>query len=308
MEVFKQYLFGFFGSQLKFPLVNHSGHVIEPSAKKHPWETHEGYELAFTIKGKIIYECQDHSDVIVPGGNLSIFKPGEAHRGKEGIFYPCNLYWILLNPFTEQSVSGTPYSASELEEVYKTIEASESRVARATPFLMQLLEQYGNALNEWRTYDKRPALNPDQLALCSPKLVAWIKTLIMTIVIEAVHSFEAAISNSGNSYVQRACAYMEENFMDDINIHDVVSHLGVSEVYLYKNFEKETGQTPNGYLHNLRLEKACDLLAHTEDSITTIAMETGFSSSQYFTNVFKKYAGETPTAFRRRIPGVAREN
>ena len=58
--------------------------------------------------------------------------------------------------------------------------------------------------------------------------------------------------------------------------------------------------TPNDWLQRFRIKKACELLASTDRSITDIALSVGYSSSQYFNNVFRKYVGTTPGEHRER--------
>ncbi len=57
--------------------------------------------------------------------------------------------------------------------------------------------------------------------------------------------------------------------------------------------------SPNDYLQRLRVETAQGLLLETDLAVTAVAGEVGFDTSQYFAAVFKKYTGQTPTAFRR---------
>ena len=57
--------------------------------------------------------------------------------------------------------------------------------------------------------------------------------------------------------------------------------------------------TPNDYLQRLRIDKARSMLGQTRKTVTEIAYSLGFSSSQYFCNVFRRYAGMTPINFRR---------
>jgi AraC-like DNA-binding protein len=59
------------------------------------------------------------------------------------------------------------------------------------------------------------------------------------------------------------------------------------------------GQTINGFLRNIRLEKAKRLLLNTSLDITEIAMQVGFNSSQYFSRVFKDIEGKDPRTFRK---------
>lgn len=55
------------------------------------------------------------------------------------------------------------------------------------------------------------------------------------------------------------------------------------------------------YLLRLRIDKAQELLAGSEMSVTDISHSLGFSSSQHFAGVFKQYTGQTPSAFRRKL-------
>ena len=60
-----------------------------------------------------------------------------------------------------------------------------------------------------------------------------------------------------------------------------------------------TGLTPNDYLLRLRVKKAQELLAQSRQSLTDVGLATGFSSGQYFSNVFRKYTGQTPREYQR---------
>ena len=55
---------------------------------------------------------------------------------------------------------------------------------------------------------------------------------------------------------------------------------------------------PNNYINKLRMERAAEMLRQTELSMTEIAERTGFSSSRYFSTMFKKYMGVTPTQYK----------
>jgi AraC-like DNA-binding protein len=67
---------------------------------------------------------------------------------------------------------------------------------------------------------------------------------------------------------------------------------------MFAMFKKATGLSPNDYLQRHRIECAREQLRRDEVSITDVALSTGFESSQYFSRVFRKYCGITPTEFR----------
>ena len=79
--------------------------------------------------------------------------------------------------------------------------------------------------------------------------------------------------------------------------------LGVTQFVHY--FRSETNLTPARYLNHARIQKACELLTRQpETPITDIGFQCGFSSSQYFTNVFRQRIRETPRDYRRRMTSL----
>ena len=80
---------------------------------------------------------------------------------------------------------------------------------------------------------------------------------------------------------------------------DLVRHVGFSRARMFDIFKAQTGLTPNDYLQRLRIEKAQERLRQTDLSVTEIALATGFSSGQYFSTVFARYKGVSPTDFRK---------
>lgn len=105
--------------------------------------------------------------------------------------------------------------------------------------------------------------------------------------------------------VAAAEAYLREHFAGPMQMSDLARHLGLSRARMFELFEQATGLTPNDYLVRRRVQQACGFLEATGRSITEIALATGFSSSQHFSHVFRKYVGMTPSKCRRRGADVA---
>jgi len=72
----------------------------------------------------------------------------------------------------------------------------------------------------------------------------------------------------------------------------------VSESHFYKLFHEIFGQSPSAYVERFRVERACAML-QTHKSITDIAHELGFKTSQHFTAVFKKLMGSPPSKWKK---------
>lgn len=101
--------------------------------------------------------------------------------------------------------------------------------------------------------------------------------------------------NSEMKYIKE---YFEKNYCLDLSLTEVAELFGISKYKLIRLFEKKVGTTPMNYLLQVRIREAVILLRASTDSIDTIAKKVGFSSSNYFSKVFKKEIGKTPTAYR----------
>jgi AraC-like DNA-binding protein len=118
---------------------------------------------------------------------------------------------------------------------------------------------------------------------------------------EMVHCFGTEVKAwAGSKVAGPASAFMAKNLGNNIGVGDVAAHLGLTPSGFSKSFKKETGLTPADCLRRLRCEQAGVLLGKTGKSITTIAFELGFSSSQYFASTFRKYTGMTPGQYRKK--------
>lgn len=95
--------------------------------------------------------------------------------------------------------------------------------------------------------------------------------------------------------------YLNDNFKEKISLDIISRDVGVSKYYLHRLFREINGNTPLEYLKNIRLEKAKNKLQYSKDSIFEIAFKCGFDNSAYFSNVFKKHVGLSPTQFRKAL-------
>ncbi|MBR4711140.1 MAG: helix-turn-helix transcriptional regulator [Clostridia bacterium] len=103
----------------------------------------------------------------------------------------------------------------------------------------------------------------------------------------------------GNELVRDAQAYMEAHSAEKFSLRGMADALFVNGSYLLRAFRRHTGMTPLHYHHLIRCEKARELLAHTDLSVSEIGETVGFVSSSHFTHVFGSVTGCTPSEYRR---------
>lgn len=103
-----------------------------------------------------------------------------------------------------------------------------------------------------------------------------------------------------SSYIQPALEYIENNFSQPIEIKELAQLCSCSESSLFKTFQAVVGVSPIVYKHNIMIQNALDMLAHTDLSIEEISRRTGFASANYFRKIFIKITGKTPKEIRRK--------
>ena len=98
--------------------------------------------------------------------------------------------------------------------------------------------------------------------------------------------------------VQKAILIIDADLSSDLSASVLATSQGISLGYLSTIFKKETGQTISEYIRRRRMEYATYLLSATELQIQTIALHCGIMDVQYFSRIFKKQLGITPSQYR----------
>jgi AraC-like DNA-binding protein len=106
--------------------------------------------------------------------------------------------------------------------------------------------------------------------------------------------------------VSEALSYMQEHCGSGLTRDDVARAVHLSPSHFSHLLRRESGSTFTEILNRMRVDRAAELLVHTEKPLSLIALETGFSEQSYFTKVFKRHRGATPLSYRRRFarPGA----
>jgi len=95
--------------------------------------------------------------------------------------------------------------------------------------------------------------------------------------------------------------FIEAHIQQAVSNSEIARHMGVSVNSMLRHYQHELGLSPQAYLRQKRVEKACQLLHDPQRSIKQIAEETGFCDRYYFSRVFKSLQDMTPAQYRSRF-------
>lgn len=99
-------------------------------------------------------------------------------------------------------------------------------------------------------------------------------------------------------FVDTVLTYINADLKGDLSLKALASHLNVNASYLSALFSEEMGISLTAYVNQCRMEHAKRLLSHTNNSVKSIAFQSGFTDIHYFSRQFKKYTGLSPKAYR----------
>jgi Response regulator containing CheY-like receiver domain and AraC-type DNA-binding domain len=126
------------------------------------------------------------------------------------------------------------------------------------------------------------------------ELRVWCKKRLET-VISQINSYR---DYKAGGLTKRAKEYIKSNYSKSITLEDVAREINVSPQYLSKLFKEETGENFIDYLTGIRIRIAKTILESEELSIKEICYSIGYSDPNYFSRIFKKNVGVTPTEYK----------
>jgi AraC-like DNA-binding protein len=274
------------GDQIGLPMLIHVSRVRSHIASRVTWHSHQGFELIFLVAGATAYEFAGRGTVELRGGHFLVVPPGLVHRGLQDVRSPSNICGLALKASPPSAWKTTTFTAADLRRVRTALEHASRKVHPFNPALRWLVRRL---MEETAGYPTSPHRAEATIAL---------RALICAVLVEAMRQMRMPPTQP-KQFVAAAIAYLRQHLHEEVGMDNLVRHVGFSRARMFEMFKAQTGLTPNDYLQRLRVEKAQEQLRQTSLSVTEIGLATGFSSGQYFSTVFARYAGVSPTEFRK---------
>jgi AraC-like DNA-binding protein len=237
----------------------------------------QGRSDLYTPNGKIEIEKRDNF-VMKCGSYLNDWKTNEKGEPNEAIvvhFYPDVLKEIYEN---------------ELPNILKNKQTKQLTHLQK----VQSPEMLNNYLESLFFYIDNPGVVTDEL------IKLKVKELILLLVnTEDSEKLKSLLSNLFTETEYKFKEIIQAHLFEDLRLQDLAILTGTSLSTFKRKFNKVFGTSPNQYIKSKRLEKAMDLISHTEMRISDIAYDCGFNDLGYFSKSFTSEFGKAPTAFRK---------
>lgn len=235
----------------------------------------ENYQLIYISKGKGQYYLSPDESIPIMAGDMIIIPPYTWHSYLPDKKTGWQEYWIgMRGPNIDLRFKNGFFSADQL--IYKVGLRED---------IIQLYKQAIDlAFSEHATYQQA---------------IAGIGNLILGLGIYYDRNQHFA-NDVMLKRIDEARIIMRENYLTGISPKDVARQVNMGYSWFRKLFKEYTNVSPAHFMLELKMQKAKDMLLNSALSIKEISYIVGYDDPTYFTALFKKYAGLTPKAYRRK--------
>ncbi|MGI2297796.1 AraC family transcriptional regulator [Paenibacillus sp. GXUN7292] len=258
--------------------------------------THDYFQIWYVNKGEFMHSIDRHKYRMVRG-NLFVIPPFAVHRvdlipGKEFEIYGCEFLPQFINDrFDQLPFNKDVFDFAYLEHFLVDDDEITPKIALAGQIdidVKQLLEEMFNEYQTRRAYF--------ELALKGSLL-----KLLSIIMREYALGANQELNNKLDKYRHAITSVLDElkkRYHEDITLEEICKKALLSKTYFYILFKHFVGKTFNEYIIELRVQKAMSLL-QSNLSVTDVCFSVGFNSVSYFSRVFKKITGVSPSNYKK---------
>lgn len=213
-----------------------------------------------------------------------VAKPGVSHGGEHRLLRRCDAFWIMVNLERCREDFGRDFAV--------VADALENIDRMSFPVEPEMGELFQRLVNE-------RVVPPDEFTV--PALAATLKSLLSALARnhQALSKAEASRSADDESVGRRILAWVDARLTEDWTVKDAAVATKLKSSRFHELFSAETGYSPIDYRNRRRVEMAKKQLLESDASVTEITFKLGFCSSQYFSVIFRKYEGMSPSQYRR---------
>lgn len=236
----------------------------------------EDFILIYCVDGEGWFELSgEHHKV--PSNSYFILPAGSGHAYGADARHPWTIYWCHFQGIL------APYYAFLPAKVCKIPPTTNSRIRERN----DLFEEIFASLDR--------ALTADSVRYASALLHHYLATL------KYLPEYRGGMGcGEQDDIIDATIHFLDENIEKALSLQEIADYSGLSASYLSAVFKKRTGHAPLTYFNHLKIRHACRLLTDSDMKINTICHKVGITDPYYFSRLFSKEIGMSPTEYRRR--------
>lgn len=242
---------------------------------------HNDYELYFLVSGSRKYFLSTQIFTIQPN-QIMLIKPNESHQVNVNLNIPYERYVLYVSP------KMMSYLCKDFPSIKQTPE---------TPFFSLPDNAFEDAINLLiklkNEIDTKDIHSEDSIKSTIAELFILIHR----------NSSNRTIFSSSKSDIrlQNAINYILANYSEPLTLVDCAKVACMSRSHFSREFHKTTALSFKEFLNRIRVDKACELLETSNESIADISQNIGFTTESYFGYIFRTIKGISPTTYKKQF-------
>lgn len=234
------------------------------------------YQLLYIAAGKAHFHFDDKEQVVT-AGHMVLYRPKEPQKYEYYGEDQTEVYWVHFTGGNVKNILRS-YGLTDDKRVFYC----------------------GSGLDYQNLF--RTMIN--ELQMCKVNYAEMLEMYLRQIFIMLQRYFLNSLKTDNAHVVEeidKATLYFNEHYSEDISIDEYAQNNHVSVSWFIRNFKQCTGSTPMQYILSKRIYNAEILLHDSTYNVTEIAEIVGYDNPLYFSRIFKKVKGISPSEYRKNI-------
>lgn len=253
-------------------------------------ESHDFWEMVYVDKGRVQIR-RDREQIVLEQGQVVFHRPNEFHSIQALDSAP-NFFVVSFTCQSDAMAYFERYQ-TQLDRTLKSYLSAIIREAEQT----YVIPKNDTELKKLERKEDAP-LGGEQL------IKTYLEQLLLFLLRSITKKGETGVfpqkEPEKNPLVQAILGYLGERVEETVRIEDICAEFGYSRSYLSRVFQAETGETLAACAMAMKVDRAKRLIRETDMNFSQISARLSFENPQYFSRVFKRHTGMTPSEFKNR--------
>ena len=274
----------------QFPYIASRTNLDKHMGRFVPWHWHKAVEL-FYIESGILEYCTPAGKITFPAGSGGMVNSNVLHLTRALTKTKKNIQ--VLHIFDPSFIAGEQGSRIEQEYVMPIITATQIEIIRLHPEDSEQAKILDLIRNSFHLSGKDIGY---EMKLREALSEIWLQLFLHT---RSIREGKQEYSKT-NDKIKMMMIYVHEHYAEKISVAELAAAAFISERECFRIFHNSLHMSPVEYMNSYRLQIACQILAESQETITSISHACGLGSSSHFGKMFREKVGCTPLEYRRK--------